>query len=245
MDLYVLIFGLCICILTTGVFLNLRVNKGGVGALMAKTIASLCFVIFALFLSTTKTGVAYNASLTITCLIVGLVCGLIGDILLDLKVMYAFHEDKYLTGGMTAFSVGHVFNILGLLLLANNQVNIFSGEYLIPLAIIVGISLVLTFTTSIVSKKVLKFDFGKFGWLVNLYSFILMLTTALSIYLCFIGLTSPMFILAIGFVLFLASDLVLSQQYFGGKKTDKTLTFINHLLYYAAQITIAMFIYFI
>ena len=49
MDFYVLIFGLCLCALTTGVFLNLRVNKGGVGALMAKTIASLCFVIFALF----------------------------------------------------------------------------------------------------------------------------------------------------------------------------------------------------
>lgn len=245
MDLYVLIFGLCLCALTTGIFLNLRVNKGGVGALMAKTIASLCFVIFALFLSATKVGVAYDASLTVTCLIVGLVCGLIGDILLDLKVMYAFHENKYLAGGMTAFSVGHIFNILGLLLLANNEVNIFSGEYLLPLAIVVGVCIILTITISLVSKKALKFEYGKFGGLVNLYTFILLLTTALSIYFCFIGLSSPLFILAIGFVLFLASDLVLSMQYFGGKKTDKTLTFVNHLLYYAAQIVIAMFIYFI
>ena len=123
--------------------------------------------------------------------------------------------------------------------------DIFSNEYLIPLAIVAGISLILTIVISLVSKKALKFEYGKFGALVNLYTFILLLTTALSIYLCFIGLTSPLFILAIGFGLFLASDLVLSMQYFGGKKTDKTLTFVNHLLYYAAQIVIAMFIYFI
>ena len=55
----------------------------------------------------------------------------------------------------------------------------------------------------------------------------------------------PMYILTIGFVLFLASDLVLSMQYFGGKLMDKKLIVTNHLLYYFAQIIIAMFIYFV
>ena len=86
-----------------------------------------------------------------------------------------------------------------------------------------------------------EFNFEKFTGLVNIYSFILFLTTALSVYLSFIGLTAPVIILAIGFVLFLASDLILSMQYFGGKQDSKPLTFINHLLYYAAQIIIAAY----
>ena len=125
------------------------------------------------------------------------------------------------------------------------QVDLFSKEYIIPLAIIAGGCLVLTLANWIISIKVLKFNFEKFTGLVNIYSFILFLTTALSVYLSFIGLTAPVIILAIGFVLFLASDLILSMQYFGGKQDSKPLTFINHLLYYAAQIIIAAFIYFI
>ena len=132
-----------------------------------------------------------------------------------------------------------------MILLALEQVDLFSKEYIIPLAIIAGGCLVLTLANWIISIKVLKFNFEKFTGLVNIYSFILFLTTALSVYLSFIGLTAPVIILAIGFVLFLASDLILSMQYFGGKQDSKPLTFINHLLYYAAQIIIAAFIYFI
>lgn len=245
MALYVLIIGLCLCALTTGIFLHFRLTKGGVVGVLTKTIASFCFIVFALFLSTSKVGGSYYGGYTITFLLVGLVCGLIGDILLDLKVIYPFHKKKYLAGGMTAFSVGHIFNISGMILLALEQVDLFSKEYIIPLAIIAGGCLVLTLANWIISIKVLKFNFEKFTGLVNIYSFILFLTTALSVYLSFIGLTAPVIILAIGFVLFLASDLILSMQYFGGKQDSKPLTFINHLLYYAAQIIIAAFIYFI
>lgn len=245
MDLFVLIFGLCLCVLTTGIFLHVRVTKGGVAGVLTKTLASFIFVTFALFLSSTKVGASYYGSYATTCLIVGLVCGLIGDILLDLKVIYPFHQNKYLAGGMTSFSIGHLFNIAALLLIASNEVDIFSQTYMLPLLIIVAAALVLTLLTWFVSVKFLKFNFDKFTWLVNIYSFILMLTTILSTYLVFIGLSLPMFVLAIGFILFLASDLVLSMQYFGGKQDNKTLTFVNHLLYYAAQIIIALFIFFI
>lgn len=245
MALYILIIGLCLCALTTGIFLHFRLSKGGVVGVLTKTIASFCFVIFALFLSTSKNGTGYYGGYTITCLIVGLVCGLIGDILLDLKVIYPFHKKQYLLGGMTAFSIGHIFNIFGLLLLALEQVDIFASSHLLTLGIIALGCLILTFIIWIISVKVLKFNFEKFTPIVNLYTFILLLTTALSVYLSFIGLTAPVIILAIGFVLFLASDLILSMQYFGGKQESKPLTFANHLLYYAAQIIIAAFIYFI
>ena len=45
-------------------------------------------------------------------------------------------------------------------------------------------------------------------------------------------------------VLFLLSDLVLTQMYFGGKPRDKVLCTVNHALYYAAQICIACYVFF-
>ena len=65
----------------------------------------------------------------------------------------------------------------------------------------------------------------------------------LSIYISCIVNILPMYVLSIGFVLFLLSDLVLSMQYFGDKLHDKKLIIINHSLYYLAQIIIAMFLF--
>lgn len=245
MDLFILIFGLCLCVLTTCIFLYFRVNKGGVAGVLTKALASLCFILLALFLSASKVGASYYGSYAITLLIAGLVCGLIGDIVLDLKVIYPFHQNKYLAGGMTSFSLGHIFYIAALILFASNEVELFASPHIIPLAIIAGGSLILSFVIWIVSVKVLKLKFEKFTAMVNFYSFILLFTTALSSYLIFVVSSLPMFVLAIGFVLFLLSDLVLSMQYFGGKQDDKKLIVINHSLYYAAQIIIATFIYFV
>jgi len=245
MDLYIFIIGICVCALTTGVFLYFRVNKGGVSGIITKALASFCFIAFAVLLGVSKTSVAYGVNYAIALITLGLVCGLIGDILLDLKVVYPFHEDKYLNAGMVAFSCAHVFNILALILLAYKDVNLFSKEYILPLLLIVLGSIILCLVIFVLSKKVMKLDFGKHTILANVYCFILLLVTIFAIYLSFIGLTTKMFILAIGFALFLASDLVLSLQYFGGKQSNKKLIYINHLLYYMAQIIIAGFIFFI
>lgn len=245
MDLFVLIIGLCLCVLTTCIFIYFRVNKGGVSGVLTKALASLCFILLALFLGASKVGASYYGSYAITLLTAGLVCGLIGDIVLDLKVIYPFHQNKYLAGGMTSFSLGHLFYIGALILFANNEIELFAHPHLIPLALIAGGCLILTLIIWLLSVKVLKLKFEKFTAMVNFYSFILLFTTALSAYLIFVGLTLPMFILAIGFVLFLLSDLVLSTQYFGGKQDNKKLIVINHSLYYAAQIIIAAFIYFV
>ena len=243
MDFYILIFGLCLCALTTSVFLYFRVKRGGVVALLTKAIASFCFVVFALFLSTTKTQVAYYGSYAITCLIVGLVASLIGDILLDLKVMYPFHESKFLTGGTVSFLVAHIFNVSSVLLLANNEISL--TEILVPALIIVGACAIATLVAWVILTKAFKFNFKKHTAITCIYTFVLLVLTAITTYLSFKGLTPPLFILTIGFVLFLVSNVILSAQYFGKKKEDKTLTVANHICYYLAQMVIAAFIFFI
>lgn len=243
MDLTILIVGLCLCVLSTILFLVLRVKKGGLAGLFSKIIASVCFIMLAVFLSFGKNQVSYYSSMPICLLIIGLVLGLVGDIVLDLKVMYEFHDNQYLTCGMSAFSTAHIFNIAAILTFVNTQVSL--SNYIVPLAIIVGASIILTIVIWLVSSKVLKLNYGKHAVLTNIYCFILLLTTILSCYFAIALQNYYMIILAAGFVFFLISDLILSMQYFGGKQSDKKLIVLNHATYYLAQILIATFIYFI
>ena len=242
--MFFLIFGLILCLVSTYIFITLRVKKGQTAGVLSKTVASFCFIAFAFMLQANKSGLNQQSSLAITFILLGLICGLIGDILLDLKVMYSFHKDQYLTGGMIAFSLGHIFYITSLFLVSYPYQDVLK-YHLLDIFLITLSSIVLMILIWIFSKKVAKLEFGKFTGLVNLYSFILIFTTILSIYLSFIITEIPMYILAIGFVLFLLSDLILSLQYFGNKEQNKVMIVLNHTLYYMAQIIIAMFIYFI
>lgn len=242
--MFTLIFGLIICVLATSIFISVRVNKGELAGVFSKTVASFCFIAFALLLLAQKVNLNTYSIYGVVCLVLGLVLGLIGDILLDLKVVYPFHKDKYLYAGMTSFLVGHIFYIISMILFSYNEINFFANHLLPFFLVIVGAA-ILTAITWLVSTKVLKLNYDRFSAFVNIYTFVLIFTTLLSLYIACVVSTIPMYVLTIGFVLFLASDLVLSMQYFGGKLMDKKLIIINHALYYLAQIIIAMFVYFI
>jgi len=245
MQLYILIFGLCICATTTGCFLYFRINKGGICGLFSKTIASVSFVVFALLLSFSKMQVAYNNGLAIAFLISGLVCGLVGDILLDLKVMYQFHEKSYLKAGICSFLFGHIFYIIAIAIVCSYNFALFSATRIIILSSMILGSIVLSILIWIFTKKAMNFDYNNNALLVNLYSTILLFTTAFSIFMTANILSLQNILLSVGLISFLASDLVLSLQYFGGKQDSKNLTIVNHILYYIAQILIASFIFFI
>ncbi len=239
-----LISGIILCLITSCVFICLRVKKGETYGLISKIVASFCFVALALVLYLNKSDSNQFTSLSITMIIFGLLCGLIGDIILDLKVMYHFHKNQYLYAGITSFLIGHLFYIAGIFLIASPYESLLK-YHLIPVFIIFISSIILAIIIYFVSKKLLKLNYENFTILVNIYSFILIFTTILAIYSSFIITTIPTYILAIGFVMFLISDLILSLQYFGDKEKDKTLIIINHAFYYLAQIIISSFIFFI
>lgn len=225
---------ICLCalaVLSAALFIIVRVTKGGALGILTKTFASFCFLLYGV-ISLTQSSFFSSASVFI---ILGLVCGLIGDIVLDLKYVYKEQNDIYLNGGMLSFSVGHVFYFVGTIILSQPVVNL-----LAPILVAAGVSAVMTPATYFISKK-MGLDFGKFLWQSMGYCFILNFMTAFTIYLAV--LQFEFIILACGMALFLLSDLVLSMQYFGGKTEDKLLTIVNHGLYYAAQILIATFLF--
>ena len=237
-----LIVGICVALALVSLFIVVRIKKGGVDGIVTKALASFGFVALGLFLMATKAGqndFSRYSSIVILC---GLVCGLIGDVLLDLKVVYPFHEDKYLTFGMLSFLFGHLFFIgsMGVIFAGNATKTI-----TFPIIFIVIMSAVFAVGIWFVTSRYMHLDYGKHALLSTIYAGVLLFTTVFSIYLAFSTMLTSLFIMAVGFLLFLASDLVLSLQYFGGKQDVKSLIILNHSLYYLAQILIAVSIYFI
>ena len=237
-----LIVGICVALALASLFIVVRIKKGGVDGIVTKALASFGFVALGLFLMATKAGqndFSRYSSIVILC---GLVCGLIGDVLLDLKVVYPFHEDKYLTFGMLSFLFGHLFFIgsMGVIFAGNA-----TKAITFPIIFIVVISAIFAVGIWFVTSRYMHLDYGKHALLSTIYAGVLLFTTVFSIYLAFSTMLTSLFIMAVGFVLFLASDLVLSLQYFGGKQSIKSLIILNHSLYYLAQILIAVSIYFI
>ena len=237
-----LIVGICVALALASLFIVVRIKKGGVDGIVTKALASFGFVALGLFLMATKAGqndFSRYSSIVILC---GLVCGLIGDVLLDLKVVYPFHEDKYLTFGMLSFLFGHLFFIgsMGVIFAGNA-----TKAITFPIIFIVVISAIFAVGIWFVTSRYMHLDYGKHALLSTIYAGVLLFTTVFSIYLAFSTMLTSLFIMAVGFLLFLASDLVLSLQYFGGKQSVKSLIILNHSLYYLAQILIAVSIYFI
>lgn len=226
---------LCVCGLSAVGFIIARVLKGGILGVLIKTLASFCFVssgIIGLILNDSCQHVRWAIGI----IVIGLLFGMIGDIVLDLKVVYPGNDKFYLNGGMLSFFLGHVCYIIGFSIYSTPIERFTSVFNLYQLLLIaVGIAIILTAMTILVSKK-MKLDFGKYLLQTIGYSFILMLSTTYAILLSAFGV--ELWIAVVGLILFLLSDLVLSMQYFGGKIDSKPLIAINHGLYYGAQILI-------
>jgi hypothetical protein len=220
---YILIF---LGAIALTVFLIFRDRNGSVKALLLKTITSFLFisVAFASFMVNSSQGVATFAML----IMMGLICGLIGDILLDLKIMYKESSSLYQHGGMVAFLAGHLFYLAALI--------IYFGFNWIP----VVIALVLAIIIACVSKFILKFNFAEHTIDTYSYSFILSYMMTQACYAAITqGFTACTVLLSVGAILFLLSDLVLVMTYYDNKDS-KPFIAVNHILYYAAQFSIAL-----
>ncbi len=227
------------------VFIGYRVayadksNVNGVIGTFIKAIASLAFI-----------AIGFTAVLTVEqfskgalFIIAGQVFGMIGDIVLDLKVVYHGKKEEgvYLTGGMASFGIGHILFFVAILLYLTSNV--------LSMAIIgicIAVAAVLGFAIVIGGEKLMGFNFGKFTIHSIVYGFLLIFMSAISIAAWVLyGKNNPhMPVFSIGMILFFLSDIFLTQMYFGGKWDDKFLCVVNHALYYAAQICVASFIFY-
>ena len=224
------IFLIILSVLLAMFFIAVRVLKGGVWGLLTKTLASFTFLATGVYALTVKSN--YTVLFFV---ILGLTCGLIGDVLLDLKVMYRQDSKKYLNAGMLSFGIGHIFYFIGILVFFT------PSNVIIPILLSIAISIIISSIIMIVSKH-LKLNFK--GFYGQIFSYTLLLTFLTSFTIWLSVLNSALFVFAVGLLLFWLSDIVLSMMYFGGKEKDSLLCIVNHALYYSAQISIVAFLLF-
>ncbi len=157
----------------------------------------------------------------------GLIFGLIGDVLLNLRYVFPERGQKIFLIGILAFLIGHVLYLLALLMQAKY---VWVYYCIIAGAIMAGGLLTYIFKTMEV-KKTFKI-FGVF------YLGAVFIMTAIAIGIAFFTPSKRATIYAIGAILFTASDVVLIFNTFSGV-TKFSLRITNLLLYYIGQILIA------
>lgn len=224
---------LLVGLLSLGAFLFLRVKKTDVRSLMLKSVTSVMFILTGVFLTVGK------PSLYSGLIVAGLVCGILGDIWLDMKFMYRQDEGFLTKAGFASFAFGHLFYIAAIIAGASAF-----KAYYIPLALAVGViaGLVIYF-----GESLMKLKYGEYKLISALYGGLLFFVTALGFncsVLGGLGDNKHLFAFFIGGVFFIISDIILSGTYFGEGKNRPVDIITNHVTYYIAQFIIAVSILF-
>ncbi len=234
----VLAIALGICLVTN---IIMRVKKRGTTALFIKATTSMLFVLLSITAVSLK---PENYGFGIL-FVIGAIFGMVGDILLDLKFLHKDYGDTYLTAGMVAFSIGHIFYIIGIL---STYIEFIDWQIVLAIFSATAVTVIFRF----ISNK-MKVDYGKFKVLTLVYSIITMLTVTFSLN----GMNAfgvlplvdsgempaimPRFVtLFVGTVLFALSDLVLSFVYFKDGEDKKISVALNYTLYYTSQFIISL-----
>lgn len=228
---------LVIAVILSVSYISVRVKKGGIGALLLKIFASLFFVFLALYASYVD-GLSCIALL----IVLGLIFGLIGDVFLELNVLYLQHENIYQNARITSFSFGNIMYILATIFYANN-IFVSNNTALFLCLIGLGFAGIITTFIGFYGQPLLNFNFGSNKILILFKTFIMSFITAFAVA---VAVFNPIFIsFAIGIVLLFVSEFVLSLQNYCNKQNNKILTIISYATYYLAQISIAFSIFLI
>ena len=231
---------LCITIIALGAlicvfYVREKIKAYSVKSVVIKTVVSLLFVLLAAYCSFTKGNHPIN-----TFIIFGLVLGLVGDIVLDLKYVYPKDDKIYTYTGFIVFLLGHIFYIVGMYLEFFNDVSIL--YLIIPIAV----AIVLGFANLFLAKP-LKLNYGDLKLICLFYAMVLFANPLCSLSLLIANgwKSTSLIMMFVGGLLFAASDLVLSGTYFG-EGHERPIDFIlNYLTYYGAQYIIAFSIFFL
>lgn len=188
--------------------------------------ASLIFVIIG-YIAYTTTNNAFNSIF-----LNGLIFGMIGDILLNLRYVFPRNGQKIFLAGILAFLIGHILYLAALIPQARH---VWIWYCVILGGLCAGCLLWYIFKTMEV-KKAFKI-FGIF------YLGAVFIMTAIAIGIAFFVPGRRSIIYCIGAILFTASDVVLIFNTFSGTSTfGRRIT--NLSLYYLGQILIAVSMFF-
>lgn len=196
-------------------------------SILLKTLAALSFVLVGILGLKT----CANKELGIL-IVIALVFDLIGDFILILRNVIKTHQDLIFVLGTLSFMIAHFIFIYFFLKINSNTV-------LFGLIVDAIIFVIINFKLI----KNLNVE-GKMKRLGQIYTFIILLTTGMSISLLFSEVNTVHILLTLGSFIFTLSDLILIYQKFGKEKRDY-LQPLYRITYFISQMIIALSIYFL
>lgn len=202
-------------------------KQRSVGGVFLKNLVSIFFIITAV-IAIVQNPSQFRYGLLI---LAGLVFGMLGDIYLDQKWVYPADDRKYLYAGFISFAIGHLFYIPAIFITAEIPLKF------IWIPIVFG-AFVSAFV--LITEKPTKQDFGEFRITVMLYGLVVAGMAGTSMLAAVYTGKAAFICCAVGGVMFLISDLILSPMFFGPKEKNTPANFfVNHLTYYIAQYLLA------
>lgn len=213
-------------ILLQALFIKVEHDENYVLADILKGSAALMFVLIGLF----GYKMNVNPSAFSFKIFLGLIFGMIGDILLNLRFVFPKNSQKIFLAGIAAFLIGHILYLIALIPYAKHLL----------MATVIGALLSTALLAYIFKTMEVKTAFKIFG-VVYLSAVIVMTCFAIDAALFANSLSATVY--AIGAVLFTLSDIVLIFNTFSGV-TRFSLRITNLSLYYLGQLLIALSLYF-
>lgn len=209
-------------VILQGTFIVVEHKEKYVAADLLKGAAAACFVAIGVIGYLTKTTDSFGLKLMI-----GLIFGMIGDILLNLRFVVGEEKgQKVFLLGIVSFLVGHILYLAALIPLATHTI----------ICVCVGAVLAAALLIYIFKTMDVKLAFKIFG-VFYLGAVIIMTVMAIDVALVIKDVRSIEY--AIGAVLFTISDIVLIFNTFSGK-TRFSMRITNLSLYYIGQTMIAL-----
>ena len=190
-------------------------------AVVLKGLASLMFVIMG-YLAYTRVNNVFNKIFYY-----GLLCGMFGDILLNLRFVFPKQGQKIFLIGILTFLIGHILYLVGLL----KQIRHVWVWHCIILGALAAAALLAYIFKTMDIKPAFKI-FGVF------YLGAVFIMCALAIGLAIFSPMPRTIVYCLGAILFTASDVILIFNTFSGT-TRFSLRITNILLYYLGQLLIA------
>jgi len=203
-----------------GVFIFVEHKEKWVTADILKGLASLMFVLIGF-----TAWMQMESSNFINLIFIGLLFGMLGDILLNLRFVFEKNGQKIFLVGILAFLIGHILYLSALVPLANH----------LYIDILVGAVLATALLVYIFMTMQVKLAFKIFG-VIYLGAVIIM--TCIAIDIAIFTFSPRSLLYAVGAILFTASDIVLIFNTFSGV-TKFSLRITNLTLYYIGQVLIA------
>ena len=210
-----------------GIFIAVEHKEKYIPAVILKGTAALLFCIIGAVAMATASVDQGFARLVV----IGLFCGMIGDVLLNLRFVFPKVGQKIFLLGVAAFLTGHILYLCAIIPLSQN---------LLP-CLIVGTVLAAVLLTWIFKTLTVKLAFKIFG---VLYIGAIVLMTAVAIGNVLTTASTAAWMHAVGAVLFTLSDIVLIFNTFGTEQKF-SMRITNLSLYYMGQLMIAASLFYV